>query len=80
MNRDKAKAILQGCSRDVLEAMALFVETGEVQGDWIGVDPVTDDSVWEDDVAQTLNGLAREIRALTEGDDQGHERIARPCD
>lgn len=65
MNRDEAKQLMGKLSPKELEAIALFIETGEVQGDWMFNG---DDSVYEDDVAGTLNGLAGEVRRMIPGE------------
>ena len=59
MTRDEALAIVRGLPAEVREAIALVVETAEVQGDymWNG-----EDSVWTDSANLTLYELAKEIR------------------
>ena len=64
MTRERAKQLLCECAGpQMLEAVALIVETADTQGDYHLGDG--EDSVWEDDVQQTLNGLAAEFRGLS---------------
>lgn len=59
MKREEALILVRKLPRDIREAIALVVETADVQGDyrWDG-----ENSNYEDDVASTLNMLAGEIR------------------
>ncbi len=61
LTRQDALNTLRNLPSVVLEAIAFVVETAEVQGDYKFNG---EDSVYEDDVAATLNGLASEIRGL----------------
>jgi hypothetical protein len=59
--RDRALAKIAQLSPEVVEAIAIVIETAEVQGGYVFDG---EGSVWEDDVSYTLNELAREIRKL----------------
>jgi 6-phosphogluconate dehydrogenase (decarboxylating) len=59
MNRKEALAIVWQLPEEVRDAIAMAVETADVQGDWHWDG---ENSNYEDDVQQTLNCLAKEIR------------------
>lgn len=59
-NREDALAVVATLTAEQLEAVAVVIETAEVQGDYIYSDD--NESVWEDNVNFTLRGLAAEVR------------------
>lgn len=59
MTRTEAHEVIRKLSAKQREAIALFVETAETQGDY---QFDGEGSVWMDDVNATLNQLAAEIR------------------
>lgn len=60
MSREEAKAIISQLSMDIKQALKVFVETADAQGDY-HYDDDAGGSMFEDDVQKTLNHLACEI-------------------
>lgn len=62
MTRSECLAIIAALPAETREAIAVFVETAETQGDYSGCDE-DGASFWMDDVNATLLALANEIRS-----------------
>ncbi len=60
MNRNQCLEILQELTQEQLDAIAIFVETADAQGDYCYIDG--EGSIWEDSVSATLSALANEIK------------------
>lgn len=66
MNRHKCFEVLQELTQEQLDAIAIFIETADAQGDYCYRDEVG--STWEDSVSATLSYLANEVKtAKTKG-------------
>ena len=61
--RDKALKQIAQLSPEVIDAIALVIETADLQGNYVFDG---EGSVWEDNVQYTLGELSREIRKLKE--------------
>lgn len=61
MNRKEALEIVSKLDKETKNAIAIIIETADVQGDYIYYDG--EGSAWEDNCQQTLDYLAKEIRA-----------------
>lgn len=62
MKRDEHLARLRQLPADIIESIAVVIESADAQGDYIGSDD--EGSSWEDDANRTLAHLAEEIRRL----------------
>ena len=61
MTRDEAAKTIKGLSTETREAIAFFVETAEIEGDYYFDG---EGSHWEDSATATISRLAAEIRRV----------------